>query len=325
MDLRRRHFLRIAAGAAAVPGLSWPAWPQDYPSRPVRLMVGFAAGGPADVLARLIGQWLSDRLGHPFIVENRAGAGTNIATEAVVKAPADGYTLLFITAANSINATLYSSLNFNFIRDIVPVAGLGREPNVMLLNPSVPAKTVPEFIAHAKANPGQVTMASGGTGAPSHMSGEMFKMMAGVNLVHVPYRGAAPAMTDLLAGQVQVYFGPLLTSIEHIKAGRLRALAVTTTKRSEILPDVPTIGEFVPGYEASQSYGLGAPKGTPAEIVDKLNQEVAAALADAKIKGRFAELGTAVLPLSSTDYGTFIADETEKWAKVIRAANVKAE
>jgi tripartite-type tricarboxylate transporter receptor subunit TctC len=233
--------------------------------------------------------------------------------------------MLFITAANSINATLYGSLNFNFIRDIAPVAGLGREPNVMLLNPSVPAKTVPEFIAHAKANPGQVTMASGGTGAPSHMSGEMFKMLAGVNLVHVPYRGAAPAMTDLLAGQVQVYFGPLLTSIEHIKAGRLRALAVTTTKRSEILPDVPTIGEFVPGYEASQSYGLGAPKGTPAEIVDKLNHEVTAALADAKITSRFAELGTAVLPLAPTDYGTFIADETEKWAKVIRAANVKAE
>jgi tripartite-type tricarboxylate transporter receptor subunit TctC len=325
MDIRRRYFLRLAAGAAAVPALSRPAWSQAYPSRPVRIMVGFAAGGPADVLARLIGQWLTDRLGHPFIVENRPGAGTNIATEAVVKAAADGYTLLFITAANSINATLYGSLNFNFIRDIAPVAGLGREPNVMLLNPSVPAKTVPEFIAHAKANPGQITMASGGTGAPSHMSGEMFKMLAGVNLVHVPYRGAAPAMTDLLAGQVQVYFGPLLTSIEHIKAGRLRALAVTTAKRSEILPDVPTIGEFVPGYEASQSYGLGAPKGTPAEIVDKLNQEVTAALADAKVKSRFAELGTAVLPLAPTDYGTFIADETEKWAKVIRAANVKAE
>ncbi len=288
-------------------------------------MVGFAAGGPADVLARLIGQWLSERLGQTFVVENRPGAGTNIATEAVVKAAPDGYTLLFITAANSINATLYGMLNFNFIRDIVPVAGLGREPNVMLVNPSVPAKNVPEFIAYAKANPGQLAMASGGTGAPSHVSGEMFKMMTGTNMVHVPYRGAAPALTDLLAGQVQVYFGPLLTSIEHIKAGRLRALAVTTTKRSEILPEVPTIGEFVPGYEASQSYGLGAPKGTPAEIVDKLNQEVAAALADAKIKNRFAELGTAVLPLAPTDYGTFIADETEKWAKVIRAANIKAE
>jgi tripartite-type tricarboxylate transporter receptor subunit TctC len=325
MNLRRRHFLRLAAGAAALPALSHSAWPQAYPSRPVRIMVGFAAGGPADVLARLIGQWLSERLGQPFVVENRPGAGTNIATEAVVKAAADGYTLLFITAANSINATLYGSLNFNFIRDIAPVAGLGREPNVMLLNPAVPAKTVPEFIAHAKANPGQIAMASGGTGAPSHVSGEMFKMMAGVNMVHVPYRGAAPAMTDLLAGQVQVYFGPLLTSIEHIKAGRLRALAVTTLTRSAILPDVPTIGEFVPGYEASQSYGLGAPNGTPAEIVDKLNHDVTAALADAKIKGRFAELGTAVMPLSPTNYGKLIADETEKWAKVVRAANLRAE
>src|SRR5262245_23242298 len=325
MNPRRRHFLRLAAGAATLSVLPQSAWPQAYPSRPVRIIVGFAAGGPADVLARLISQWLSDRFGQPFVVENRPGAGTNIATEAVVKAAADGYTLLFITAANSINATLYGSLNFNFIRDITPVAGLGREPNVMLLNPAVSAKTVLEFIAHAKANPGQIAMASGGTGAPSHVSGEMFKMMAGVNMVHVPYRGAAPAMTDLLAGQVHVYFGPLLTSIEHIKAGRLRALAVTTLTRSEILPDVPTIGELVPGYEASQSYGLGAPKGTPAEIVDKLNRDATTALGDAKIKSRFAELGTAVMPLSPPDYGRFIADETEKWAKVIRAANLKAE
>jgi len=325
MQLPRRHFLRLATGAATLPAVSQSAWSQAYPSRPVRIMVGFAAGGPADVLARLIGQWLSERLGQPFVVENRPGAGTNIATEAVVKAAADGYTLLFITAANSINATLYGSLNFNFIRDIVPIAGLGREPNVMLLHPAVPAKTVPEFIAHAKASPGQIAMASGGTGAPSHLSGEMFKMMAGVNMVHVPYRGAAPAMTDLLAGQVHVYFGPLLTSIEHIKAGRLRALAVTTLTRSKILPDVPTVGEFVPGYEASQSYGLGTPKGTPAEIVAKLNHNVATALADGKITSRFAELGTTVLPLSPGDYGRFIADETEKWAKVIRAANLRAE
>jgi tripartite-type tricarboxylate transporter receptor subunit TctC len=325
MDIRRRYFLRLAAGAAAVPALSRPAWSQVYPSRPVRIMVGFAAGGPADVLARLIGQWLTDRLGHPFIVENRPGAGTNIATEAVVKAAADGYTLLFITAANSINATLYGSLNFNFIRDIAPVAGLGREPNVMLLNPSVPAKTVPEFIAHAKANPGQITMASGGTGAPSHMSGEMFKMLAGVNLVHVPYRGAAPAMTDLLAGQVQVYFGPLLTSIEHIKAGRLRALAVTTAKRSEILPDVPTIGEFVPGYEAIGWYGLAAPSKTPPEIVGRLNAAINASLAEPEIKTKLANLGVEPMVMTPASFTAYIAGDVDKWAKVIRFGAIKPE
>jgi tripartite-type tricarboxylate transporter receptor subunit TctC len=325
MDLPRRHVLRLAAGAAAVPALSHPAWPQAYPSRSVRVIVGFAAGGSADIVGRLIGQWLAERTGQSFVIENRPGAGTNIATEAVVKAPPDGYTLLLITAANAINATLYGALNFNFIRDIAPVAALGHEPNAVLLNPSVPAKTIPEFIAHAKANTGKLAMASGGNGAPSHVSGELFKMMTGVNLVHVPYRGAAPALTDLLAGQVHIYFGPLLASVDHIKTGRLRVLAVTSLQRSEILPDVPTVNETVPGYEAAQSYGIGAPKGTPVEVVDRLNKEVNAALGDAKMKARFAELGTTVLPGSSADYGNFIAAETAKWAKVITAANLKAD
>ena len=321
----RRHFLRLTAGAAALAAVSRSARSQTYPSRPVRILVGFAAGGSADIVARLTGQWLTERLLQPFVIENRPGAGTNIATEAVVKAAPDAYTLLLVTAANSINATLYGTLNFNFIRDIMPVAGLGREPNVMLVNPSVPARTVPEFIAYAKANPGKVVMASGGNGAPSHVSGELFKMMTGVSMVHVPYRGAAPALTDLLAGQVDVYFGPLVASIEYIKVGKLRALAVTSLRRSEILSDVPTLDEFVAGYEASQSYGLGVPRGTPSELVHKLNKEIDAALADPKIKERFAALGATVIPGSPADYGKFIADETEKWAKVIRATNIKAE
>jgi tripartite-type tricarboxylate transporter receptor subunit TctC len=287
------------------------------------MLVGFAAGGSADVCARLISQWLTERLGQSFVVENRPGAGTNIATEAVVKAAPDGHTLLLVSAANAINETLYSTLNFNFLSDIAPVAGLGREPNAMLVNPSVPAKTVPELVAYAKANPGKVAMASGGNGAPSHVSGEMFKMMTGIDMVHVPYRGAAPALTDLIAGQVQVYFGPLLAAVDHIKTGRLRVLALTSSKRSEILPDTPTVDEFVPGYEASQLYGVGAPKATPVEIVDKLNKEINAGLADPKVKERFAQLGTTALPGSPGDFGKYLAEETEKWAKVVRFSGAK--
>ena len=325
MKLPRRTFLHLAAGAAALPAVSRAARAQAYPVRPVRIIVPFGPAGATDITARLIGQWLSERLGQQFIIENRPGGGGNIGTEAVVRAPADGYTLLLVGGSNAINATLYDKLNFNFIRDIAPVAALGREPNAMLVNPSVPAKTVPEFIAYAKANPGKIVMASGGNGAPSHVSGEMFKMMTGIEMVHVPYRGAAPALSDLLGGQVHVYFGPLLASVEYIKVGKLRALAVTSLTRSEILPEVPTVDEVVPGYEASQSYGVGAPKDTPTESVDKINKEVNAALADPRMKARFAELGATVLPGSPADYGKFIADETEKWAKVIRAANLKAD
>ena len=323
MKLRRRQFLHLAAGAAALPAVSRFARAQTYPTRPVRIIVGFAAGGPADIVARLIAQWLSERLGQPFVIENRPGAGTNIATEAVVNAPADGYTLLLVHAANAINATLYDKLNFNFIRDIVPVASLMRAPTVLEVNPSVPAKTVPEFIAYAKANPGKLIMASGGIGAPSHVFGELFKFMTGVNLVHVPYRGAAPAVTDLLAGQVQVYFDPIPNSIGYIRAGKVRPLAITSATRSEALPDVPTVSEFVPGYEATTWYGVGVPRNTPAKIVDKLNKEVNAALDDPKIKARLADLGGTVLPGSPADFGKLIADETEKWGKVIRAANIK--
>ena len=276
-----------------------------------------------DIVARLIGQWLSERLGQPFIIENRPGAGSNIATEAVVRAPPDGYTLLLVGPPNAINATLYDKLNFNFIRDIAPVASIVRVPNVMVVNPSVPAKTVPEFIAYAKANPGKINMASAGIGSSAHVAGELFKMMTGVDMVHVPYRGAAPALTDLLGGQVQVCSPRMPASIEYIKAGKLRALAVTTATRSEALPDVPTVGEFVPGYEASSWYGVGAPKNTPAEIVDKLNKEINAALADPKIKARLADLGGTALAGSPADFGKLIADETEKWGKVIRAANIK--
>ena len=325
MKLPRRNFLHLAAGAAALPVVSRIARAQTYPTRPVRIIIGFAAGGPADIVARLIAQWLSERLGQPFVIENRPGAGTNIATEAVVNAPADGYTLLLVHAANAINATLYDKLNFNFIRDIVPVASLMRAPTVLEVNPSVPAKTVPEFIAYAKANPGKLIMASGGIGAPSHVFGELFKFMTGVNLVHVPYRGAAPAVTDLLAGQVQVYFDPIPNSIGYIRAGKVRPLAITSATRSEALPDVSTVSEFVPGYEASFWFGIGAPKATPAEIVDKLNKEINAALADPKMKARLADLGGTVLAGSPADFGKFIADETEKWAKVIKFAGIKAE
>jgi tripartite-type tricarboxylate transporter receptor subunit TctC len=325
MKLPRRQFLHLAAGAAALPAVSRIARAQAYPTRPVRIIVGFPPGGGTDILARLIGQWLSERLGQSFVIENRPGAGTNIGTEAVVRAAPDGHTLLLVGAANAINTTLYDKLNFDFIRDIAPVAGISREPVVMLVNPSVPAKTVPEFIAYARANPGKVIMAHGGNGTPAHVSGEMFKMMAGVDIVHVPYRGAAPALTDLLGGQVQVYFGTTASSVEYIKAGRLRALAVTTTTRSEALPDVPIVGDFVRDYEASNWYGVGAPKNTPAEIIDKLNKEINAGLSDSKIKARLADLGGMVIAGSPGEFGKLIADETEKWAKVIRAANIKPE
>jgi tripartite-type tricarboxylate transporter receptor subunit TctC len=325
MKLPRRQFLHLAAGAAALPTVPRFAWAQAYPSRPVRIIVGFPAGGNLDMIARLMGQWLSERLGQPFIIENRPGAGTNIATETVVRAPADGYTLLMVGPTQAINATLYDKLTFNFIRDIAPVAGIISTANVMVVNPSVPAKTVPDFIAYAKANPRKVNMASGGTGAPSHIAGELFKMMTGIDMLHVPYRGGAPALTDLMGGQVQVYFGPITASIEHMKAGRLRALAVTTATRSEVLPDIPTVREFVPDYEASTWYGVGAPKATPAEIVDKLNREFNAGLADPKIKARLADLGGVPMPLTPPDFGKFIVDETEKWAKVVNFAGLKPQ
>ena len=291
----------------------------------MRIIVGFAPGGALDIMARLIGQWLSERLGQPFVIENRPGAGTNIGTETVVKAPPDGYTLLLAGTPNAINATLYEKLNFNFIRDIASVAGISRAPLVMAVHPSVPAKTVPEFIAYAKANPGKISMASAGIGAPSHVSGELFKMMAGVNVVHVPYRGAGPALVDLLAGQVQVGFPSMPSSIEYVRAGKLRALAVTSATRSDALADIPTVGEFLPGYEASASYGIGAPKGTPVEIIDMLNKEINAALGDPKMKARLADLGGTPLLGSAADFGKLIAEETEKWAKVIKFAGIKPE
>jgi tripartite-type tricarboxylate transporter receptor subunit TctC len=325
MKLPRRQFLHLIAGATALPAISRIASAQTYPTRPVRLICGFPAGGPNDMLARLIGQWLSERLGPPFIIENRPGAATNIATEAVVRAPPDGHTLLLIAQVNAINATLYDKLNFNFIRDIVPIAGLMRVPSVMEVNPSVPAKTLPEFIAYAKANLGKLSMASAGNGTSSHMSGELFKMMAGVNMLHVPYRGAAAALTDLIAGRVQVYFDLMPNSIEHIRGGKVRALAITAATRSEVLPDLPSVGDFVRGYEVNTWFGVGAPKGTPAEIVDKLNQEINAGLADPKIKARLADLGGTVLAGTPADFGKLIDEETEKWAKVIRTANIKPE
>jgi tripartite-type tricarboxylate transporter receptor subunit TctC len=326
MNLPRRQFLRVtAAGAAALPAMLRFAWAQNYPTRPVRIIIGAPPGGPTDTSARLIGQWLSERLGQPFIIDNRPGAGSNIGTEAVVRAPADGHTLLLVTTANAINATLYDKHNFNFMRDIAPVASIIRQPFVMLVHPSVPAKTVSEFINYAKANPGKLNMASAGNGTGTHVAGELFKMMAGVNMVHVPYRGAAPAMVDLIAGQVQVMFIVLVTAIEHVKAGKLRALAVTTATRSEALPDVPTVGEFVAGYEASAWFGIGAPRNTPAEIVDRLNGEINAALADLKIKARFADEGGGQFALSPADFGKLIAEETEKWAKVVKFSGAKPD
>jgi tripartite-type tricarboxylate transporter receptor subunit TctC len=326
MKLPRRQFLHLVAAAAALPVMSRVAGAQAYPSRPVRIVVGFPAGGGADIVARLMGQRLSGRLGQPFIIENRPGAGSNIAAEAVVRSPADGYTLLLVTLpANAINATLYDKLNFNFLRDIAPVAGLTRDPNVMLVNPSFPAKTVPEFIAYAKANPGRVNMASSGAGSSQHVAGELFRVMTGIQVNPVPYRGATPALIDLISGQVQVFFDVTTSSVEHIKAGRLRALAVTTATRSEVLPDVPTIGDFVPGYEASNIRGVGVPKNVPAEIINMLNKEINAALADTKIKAKLADLGATVLVNSPADFGNLIADETEKWGKVVKSAGIKAE
>ena len=325
MKLTRRQFPHLAASAAALPFAPHLAKADVYPSRPVRLVVGFPPGGPTDIAARPIGQWLSERLGQQFVIDNRPGAGSNIGTEAVVRAPPDGYTLLLAYSANAINATLYDNLNFNFIRDIAPVASISRETTVMVVNPSFPAKTVPEFVAFAKTNSGKINFASGGHGTPPHVVGELFKMMASVNLIHVPYRGGAPAVADLLGGQVQVMFASPSISIEHVRAGKLRALAVTAATRSEALPDVPTVGDFLSGFEASVWLGIGAPKNTPAEIIDKLNKEINAALADPRIRARFADLGSAVLSGSPSDFGKLIADETEKWAKVIRAANIKAE
>jgi tripartite-type tricarboxylate transporter receptor subunit TctC len=325
MKLRRRTFLHLVAGAAALPAASRIARAQTYPARPVRLVVGYAAGGGADITARLIAQWLSERLGQQFVVENRAGAATNIGTEAVVHAPADGYTLLLAHTANAINATLYEKLNFNFIRDIMPVAGIMRVPGVMVVNPSLPAKTVSEFIAYAKANPGKINMASGGAGGPDHMSGELFMTMTGVNMLHVPYRGLSPALTDLLSGEVQVIFSSLPAAVEYIKTDKLRALAVTTATRFEGMSDIPTVGDTVPNYDASQWYGIGAPKNTPAEVVDKLNEGINAALADPKMKARLADLGGTMLSGSPGDFGKLIADETEKWAKVVRASGAKAD
>jgi tripartite-type tricarboxylate transporter receptor subunit TctC len=325
MKLPRRRFLHLAAGAAALPAVSHMARAQAYPTRPVRLIVPFAAGGSADILARLLGQWLSERLGQPYLVENRPGAGTNTATEAVVKATPDGSTLLVFSSAAFINATFYDKLNFNFIRDIAPVASIANSPFVMVVNPSFPAKTIPEFIAYAKANAGKVTMASGGTGAGTHISGELFKVMAGVDMIHVPYRSDAPALTDVIGGQVQVYFSTLAPSIEYIRTGKLRALAITSAMRADALPDVPTVGEFVPGYEASLWNGLGAPRSTPVEIIDILNKEINAGLADPKIRARLADLGVTGRASSLAEFGRLIAEETEKWGKVIRAANIKAD
>jgi tripartite-type tricarboxylate transporter receptor subunit TctC len=325
MKLHRRAFLHLAAGAAAFPALPRIANAQAYPTRPVRLIVGFAPAGGADIMARLIGQWLSERLGQSFIVEDRPGAGTNIATEVVVNAAPDGYTLLVATASNAINATLYPDLKFNFLRDIAPVAGIHREPHVIEVNPSLPVATVPEFIAYAKANPGKVNMASGGVGSGNHIAGELFSMMTGVKLAHVPYRGAGPALVDLIGGQTQVMFAVISSSIEYVRAGKLRALAVTTATRSPVLPDIPTVAEFVPGYEASFWTGVGAPKNTPPAIVDKLNTEINAALLDPKMKARFAELGATALPGSAADFGKFVAEETEKFGKVVKFANAKPE
>jgi tripartite-type tricarboxylate transporter receptor subunit TctC len=324
MKLSRLQFLHLATGAAALPALSRMAWAQAYPTRPVRLIVGFPAGGATDITARLMGQWLSERLGQPFIIENRPGAGTNIATDSVVRAAPDGYTLLLAVTPNAINATLYEKLNFNFI-PIAPLASIVRAPNVMVVNPLLPAKTVPAFIAYAKANSGKLNMASSGNGTSQHLSGELFKMMTGVNMAHVPYRGGAPALTDLLGGQVQVMFASMASSIEYIRAGKLRSLAVTTATRSEALPDIPTVADFVPGYDASDWFGLGAPKNTPTEIIDKLNREINAGLADPKLKARLADLGATVNAGSPDAFGKLITEETEKWAKVVKFAGIKPQ
>ncbi len=325
MKFQRRQFLHLAAGAAVLPAVSKIAKAEAYPTRPIRLIVGYTPGGSADLTGRLMGQWLSERLGQPIVVENRPGGGTNIATEAVVHAPPDGYTLLLAAPANAINATLYGKLNFDFLRDTEPVAGIIRFPNVVVVNPSLPVKSIPELIAYAKANPGKLNMASSGNGSTIHMSGELFKMRTGIDMVHVPYRGGAPALTDLIAGQVHVMFDNLPTCAEHVKSGKLRGLAVTSTTRSAVLPDLPTVADFLPGYEASAWYGFAAPKNTPAEIIDRLNKETNAVLAEPAVKTRFAELGAMLLPGSAADFGKLLADETEKWGKVVKFAGAKVD
>ena len=323
MRLPRRQFLRLAAGTAVLPALPRLARAQTYPARPVRWLVGFAAGGPQDIVARLLGQSLSERLGQQFVIENRPGAGGNIATEAAVRAPADGYTILMIGPSATINVTLYENLNFAFLRDIAPIASIMRTSNVMEVHPSLPVKTVPEFIAYAKANPSKINMASAGSGSSQHMAGELFKMMAGVDMVHVPYRGAAPALTDLLAGQVQIMFDNMTSSVEHVRTGKLRGLAVTTAARSEALPDLPIVGDFVPGYEASGIYGIGMPKDTPPDIVGKLNREINAAIADPRIKARLADLGGILVTGTPADFAKILAEEVEKWGKVVKFSGAK--
>jgi tripartite-type tricarboxylate transporter receptor subunit TctC len=325
MKRRRRQFLQLAAGAAALPVVSRLAWAQTYPSHPVRIVVGFGAGGAPDILARLIGQWLSDRLGQPFVVENRPGASGNLGTEEVVGAPPDGAMLLLVSISNAVNVSLYAKLNFDFLRDIAPVAGISRDPDVVVVLPSFPAKSLPEFIAYAKANPGKLNMASPGVGTSPHMAGELFKYMTGIQMTHVAYRASPPAISDLLAGQVQVYFAPISAGVTYVKAGRLRALAVTTATRAEALPDIPTVGEFVPGYEVSAWYGLGAPKNTPAAIVERLNQEINAGLADPQMQAKLAALGSSAFVVSPSRFGEFMAAETEKWAKVVKFADIKAD
>jgi tripartite-type tricarboxylate transporter receptor subunit TctC len=325
MHLRRRGFLRLALAVLAAPAVPQAARAQGYPTKPVRWLVGFAPAGGNDISARLMGQWLTERLGQSFVIENRPGAGTNIAAEAVVNAPADGYTLFLANVANAINATFYQKLNFNFIRDIAPVAGIVRIPNILLVNPSLPTRTVPELIAYAKASAAKVNMASAGVGSGGHLAGELFKLVTGIGLVHVPYRGNGPATTALLAGEVELLFATTSSAIEFVRAGKLRALAVTGAVRSEALPDVPTVAESVAGYEVTSWHGIGAPKGTPAEVIEKLNRETNAGLVDPKLKARFADLGGITMPGSPGDFGKFIADETEKWGKVIRAANLRAD
>jgi tripartite-type tricarboxylate transporter receptor subunit TctC len=325
MTLSRRLVLELATGAIGFAAISRGAQAQTYPMRPVRIIVGFPAGGPTDITARLIAQWLSERLGQEFVVENRPGAASNIGTEAALRAAPDGYTLLLVTSSNAVNATFYENLSFDFMNDITPVAGIIRVPFVMEISPSIPAKTVPEFIAYAKTNPGKINMASGGIGTSVHIAGELFKMMAGVNLVHVPYRGSAPALTDMISGQVHVMFDILTSSIQHIRSGALRALAVTSATRSDALPDLPTVGDFLVGYEATAWYGVAAPKNTPSEIVDRLNKEINAGLADPKLKARFAELASTVIPGSPSDFGKLVGEEIEKWGKVVKFSGAKPE
>ena len=325
MELLRRRFLHLAAGAAVLPGASGFCWAQAYPARPARIIVPYAAGGGVYITARLIGQWFSERLGASFVTENRTGAGGNLGTEVVANAPADGYTLLLAAVPNAVNATLFEKLNFNFIRDIAPVAGIIRVPMAVLVHPSVPAKTIPEFIAYAKANPGKVNMASAGTGSAPHMAGELFNVMAGVSMIHVPYRGQGPALSDLLGGQVQVLFAATPGTVDYVRTGKLRGLAITTAARADVFPELPPVGDFVPGYDASQWYGLGAPKNTPADIIDRLNREINAALADPAMKMRFADLGGEPLAGTPAEFGRLIAAETEKWAKVVRFAGLRAE